>query len=90
MLDVTIRNAKRLQHLTEDILDVTKIESHSLNLKKEQFNLNVATRLQELERKQQPYQYYVLYYVNYKIPKVIMLLIRCTSFTCNKLFNAVR
>jgi signal transduction histidine kinase len=40
LLDVTIRNAKRLQHLTEDILDVTKIESHSLNLKKEQFNLN--------------------------------------------------
>ena len=40
MLDVTIRNAKRLQHLTEDILDVTKIESHSLNLKKEHFNLN--------------------------------------------------
>ena len=40
MLDVTIRNVKRLQRLTEDILDVTKIESHSLNLKKEQFNLN--------------------------------------------------
>ncbi|MFL6358555.1 MAG: ATP-binding protein [Nitrososphaeraceae archaeon] len=40
LLDVTIRNAKRLQRLTEDILDVTKIESHALNLKKEQFNLN--------------------------------------------------
>jgi signal transduction histidine kinase len=39
-LDITIRNAKRLQRLTEDILDVTKIESHSLNLKKELFNLN--------------------------------------------------
>jgi signal transduction histidine kinase len=40
LLEVTIRNAKRLQRLTEDILDVTKIESHSLNLKKELFNLN--------------------------------------------------
>jgi signal transduction histidine kinase len=40
LLDVTIRNAKRLQHLTEDILDVTKIESQSLNLKDESFNLN--------------------------------------------------
>jgi signal transduction histidine kinase len=40
LLDVTIRNAKRLQRLTEDILDVTKIESGSLNLKKEFFNLN--------------------------------------------------
>jgi signal transduction histidine kinase len=40
LLDVTIRNAKRLKQLTEDILDVTRIESHSLYLKKEQFNLN--------------------------------------------------
>src|ERR687886_282328 len=40
LLDVTIRNAKRSQQLTEDILDVTKIESHSLSLNKESFNLN--------------------------------------------------
>lgn len=30
---------KRLQQLTEDLLDVTKIESDSLSLKKEKFNL---------------------------------------------------
>jgi signal transduction histidine kinase len=48
LLDITIRNAKRLQRLTEDILDVTKIESHSLNLKKESFNLNdVITNVME-------------------------------------------
>jgi signal transduction histidine kinase len=40
LLEVVSRNAKRLQQLTEDILDVTKIESQSLNLKKELFNLN--------------------------------------------------
>ena len=40
LLQVVSRNAKRLQRLTEDILDVTKIESQSLNLNKEQFNLN--------------------------------------------------
>jgi two-component system sensor histidine kinase VicK len=40
LLEVVNRNAKRLQRLTEDILDITKIESQSLNLKKEQFNLN--------------------------------------------------
>jgi two-component system sensor histidine kinase VicK len=34
------RGAKRLHALTEDILDVTRIESQSLDLKKEQFNLN--------------------------------------------------
>ena len=40
LLDAIIRNAKRLQRLTEDILDVSKIESQSLNLNKQQFNLN--------------------------------------------------
>jgi signal transduction histidine kinase len=35
-----IRNAKRLERLASDILDVSKIESQSLRLNKEQFNLN--------------------------------------------------
>jgi signal transduction histidine kinase len=35
-----IRNAKRLERLASDILDVSKIESQSLSLNKEQFNLN--------------------------------------------------
>jgi two-component system, OmpR family, sensor histidine kinase VicK len=39
-LDVIIRNAKRLQRLTEDILDISRIESKSLELKKESFNLS--------------------------------------------------
>jgi signal transduction histidine kinase len=40
LLDVIIRNAKRLKKLSSEILDVTRIESRSLELKKEQFNLN--------------------------------------------------
>jgi signal transduction histidine kinase len=41
LLDAIMRNAKRLQKLTEDILDVTKIESQqSLHLKKQRINLN--------------------------------------------------
>ena len=40
LLDIIMRNARRLQRLADDILDVTKIESDSLNLKKELFNLN--------------------------------------------------
>jgi signal transduction histidine kinase len=40
LLDIIIRNAKRLQRLADDILDVTRIESQSLKLKKEQFDLN--------------------------------------------------
>src|SRR6188472_935035 len=41
LLDVIIRNAKRLQCLSENILDVTKIESQSLILNKERFNLAI-------------------------------------------------
>jgi signal transduction histidine kinase len=43
-LDVIIRNSKRLQQLTEDILDVSKIESGSLILNKEKFNLEDMIR----------------------------------------------
>jgi signal transduction histidine kinase len=39
LLEVVHRNAKRLQRLTEDILDVTRIESELLSLNKEKFNL---------------------------------------------------
>jgi signal transduction histidine kinase len=38
-LDIIMRNAKRLQRLTDNILDVTKIESRSIDLKQEHFNL---------------------------------------------------
>jgi signal transduction histidine kinase len=44
LLDVIIRNAKRLQCLSENILDVTKIESQTLKLKKERFNVNENIR----------------------------------------------
>jgi signal transduction histidine kinase len=40
LLDIIIRNAKRLQRLAEDILDVSRIESQNLLLKKERFDLN--------------------------------------------------
>lgn len=39
-LDIIIRNARRLRQLTENILDVTKIEAQSLFIRKERFNLN--------------------------------------------------
>ena len=38
VLDIILRNSKRLMQLTEDILDVTKIESGSFHLKKEKFD----------------------------------------------------
>jgi two-component system sensor histidine kinase VicK len=44
MIQAITRNAVRLQKLTEDILDVTRIESNTLKLKKEQFDLNEKIR----------------------------------------------
>jgi signal transduction histidine kinase len=43
-LDVIVRNAKRLQSLSENILDITKIESRTLKLNKEKFNINEKIR----------------------------------------------
>jgi signal transduction histidine kinase len=40
LLSVIIRNAKRLQQLTENILDITKIENNSMELNKEEFILS--------------------------------------------------
>jgi signal transduction histidine kinase len=45
LLDTVIRNAKRLKQLTDDIFDVTRIESRSLNLNKEQFDLNEQIKI---------------------------------------------
>lgn len=39
LLGVILRNAKRLKRLTEDLLEVAKIESNTLKLNKERFNL---------------------------------------------------
>jgi histidine kinase/DNA gyrase B/HSP90-like ATPase/phospho-acceptor domain-containing protein len=49
MLNTIVRNAKRLQRLTEDILDVTRIESQSLKLKIERFDLSdlISTIVQD-------------------------------------------
>ena len=41
LLDIIMRNGKRLKRLTDNLLDITKIESRSLMLNKEKFNLNI-------------------------------------------------
>ena len=41
LLDIITRNAKRLKRLADNLLDITKIESQSLMLNKEKFNLNI-------------------------------------------------
>jgi signal transduction histidine kinase len=39
LIEIILRNAKRLQRLTENILDLTRIESQTFQLEKERFNI---------------------------------------------------
>jgi signal transduction histidine kinase len=43
-LELLVRNARRLERLATDILEVSRIESNSLRLNKEQFDMNVKIR----------------------------------------------
>ncbi len=47
-----VRNAERLERLSSDILDVTRIEGQRLNLNKEKFNLSevIASSIEDAER----------------------------------------
>jgi len=44
MADIINRNALRLQQLSEDVLDITRIETHSLKINKSEFDLNDLIR----------------------------------------------
>ena len=41
LLEIILRNAKRLKRLSDNLLDITKIETRSFNLNKKFFNLNI-------------------------------------------------
>jgi two-component system sensor histidine kinase VicK len=51
-VEMILRNAKRLEKLTEDLLDVTRIESHSLHLNKDLFNLKdvIVAQLRDFQK----------------------------------------
>ena len=55
MLDVILRNVKRFQRLSQDILDVTMIESSSLKLNKHQIDLNdlILNLVKDLQKQTQ-------------------------------------
>ena len=56
LFEVINRNAKRLQRLAQDILDVTKIESNRLELHRTLFDLNdtIKNIIADYEREEQP------------------------------------
>ena len=59
LLDVISSNAKRLRNLTENILDVTKIESDRLKINRKIFNLNdtVTNLLADYKKEEQSKSY---------------------------------
>ena len=96
LLDTIIRNSKRLKQLTEDILDVTRIESQSLKLNKEQFNLNdLITLIIEDHRSQIEKEKYNVNLSYSKSEKNDFLIVeadrgRITQVISNLLNNAIK
>ena len=97
ILDVVIRNAKRLQRLTEDILDVTRIESHTLELQKERFNLKdmlsnlIQDYKSQIERKNNNEQNLtILYEAKYDVIFVYADKARITEVISNLINNSLK
>jgi signal transduction histidine kinase len=92
LLDAVIRNAKRLQRLAEDILDVTKIESHSLILHKERFNLNevISNTLQDIRNQVSNGKVKLLYEFDKDLLLIEADKERITQVISNLLSNAVK
>ena len=86
------RNAKRLHQLAENILDVTKIESQSLHLKKERFSLNdiIQIVLTEYERLVDSSKVKLAMTPNDDIAIVEGDKERITQVLCNIMSNAIK
>jgi two-component system, OmpR family, sensor histidine kinase VicK len=91
-IDVIIRNAKRLQRLAEDILDVTKIESHSLTLHKERFNVNevISNTIQDIRNQISNGKVKMLYEFDKDLLFIEADKERITQVISNLLSNAVK
>jgi signal transduction histidine kinase len=90
-LDTIVRNAKRLQSLSENILDITKIESRTLKLNKEKFNVNEKIRnvIKDVKLKENVIQ------ISFDDPKIDPILVeadklRIYQVISNLLTNAVK
>ena len=96
ILDIIIRNSKRLMQLEEDILDVARIESGTLILKKEKFNLKemIIEILREYEQKMiQNKKNIKLFYESYDNDEIIIVngdRNRLIQVVSNLLNNAIK
>jgi signal transduction histidine kinase len=93
LLEVVMRNANRLKRLTDNLLDVTKIESQSLALDKEKLNLNglILEVLKDYVDKQKTQMVKIVYDFK-KIDDVIIEADRdrIAQVICNLLDNALK
>jgi len=95
ILDIIIRNSKRLVQLEEDILDVTRIESGTLILNKEKFSFKevVTEILREYEQKMIHSKKHIkLFYEFYNNDELIIYAdkSRLYQIICNLLNNAIK
>jgi signal transduction histidine kinase len=91
--DVLTRNASRLQRLTEDILDVQKIESQILQLNKERFDLHelISSIVKDYKNQLQKDRVELLHQLC--TPEIIMVYadkIKLTQVISNLLSNAIK
>jgi signal transduction histidine kinase len=91
LLNVIIRNAKRLRCLSENILDVSRIESQTLKLNKEKFNINEKIRnvINDIKSKEERIE------ITFAEPKVDPIVveadkIRIYEVISNLLINAIK
>jgi two-component system, OmpR family, sensor histidine kinase VicK len=88
-VEMITRNAKRLEKLTEDLLDVTRIESHSLNLNKGSLNLKDVINAQMKDYQKQANDNHIVLQYDHKDVFVIADKERITQVVANLLRNAI-
>jgi two-component system, OmpR family, sensor histidine kinase VicK len=88
-VEMILSNARRLEKLTEDLLDVTRIESHSLHLNKDLFNLKDVILSQIKDHQKQAYDNHIKLRYDHKDVIVNADKARITQVIANLLRNAI-
>jgi two-component system sensor histidine kinase VicK len=88
-VEMILRNARRLEKLAEDLLDVTRIESHSLHLNRDLFNLKDVMLSQIRDYQTQADDNSIKLYYDHKDVHVQADKARITQVIANLLRNAI-
>jgi signal transduction histidine kinase len=91
-IKIIIRNAKRLQRLTENILSVTRLESKTLTLQKESFDFNevVSACIRDESIQMENKNIKILYNTDYKKTPIEADKDRISQVVSNLLHNAIK